>query len=65
MLLYQFFRMIDNSDLPIILYSMDEDGVEPITLYTPEDGWSRNVSKYFSLKIVINVFSDEISVFKV
>ena len=64
MLLYQFFRMIDNSDLPIILYSMDEDGVEPITLYTPEDGWSRNVSKYFSLKIVINVFRDEISVFK-
>ena len=64
MLLYQFFRMIDNSDLPIILYSMDEGGVEPITLYTPEDGWNRNVSKYFNLKIVINVFSDEISVFK-
>ena len=64
MLLYQFFRMIDNSDLPIILYSMDEDGVEPITLYTPEDGWCRNVSKYFRLKIVINIFSDEISVFK-
>ena len=64
MLLYQFFRMIDNSDLPIILYSMDEDGVEPITLYTPEDGWIRNISMYFNLKIVINVFSDEISVFK-
>ena len=64
MLLYQFFRMIDNSDLPIILYSMDEDGVEPITLYTPEDGWAKNLSDYFNLKIVINIYSDEISVFK-
>ena len=64
MLLYQFFRMIDNSDLPIILYSMDEDGVEPITLYTPEDGWVKNLSDYFNLKIVINIYSDEISVFK-
>ena len=64
MLLYQFFRMIDNSDLPIILYSMDEDGVEPITLYTPEDGWIRNISTYFDLKIIVNIYSDEISVFK-
>lgn len=64
MLLYQFFRIIDNSDLPIILYFMDEDGIEPITLYTPEDGWTKNLSDYFNLKIVINIYSDEISVFK-
>lgn len=64
MLLYQFFRIIDNSDLSIILYFMDEDGIEPITLYTPEDGWTKNLSDYFNLKIVINIYDDEISVFK-